>query len=372
MANKLREQVTLKGQEQANYLSQLDFFLSGLSTTLGMGIDETQLRAIKEFGDAEKWDWTRLPEEADTYLELGSLVEEVRGNYSWLGWQKNEKYSRMNRGYFDEIGVSTGSGLPWVFDIIQLHSLKEKAQQELTGMKSYLEGLRLLQELKGDEIELTDVPNEAERIYRGILKRSFLEQIQTKELIGWKSGGLKPTAKKIVPFGAENLWRINHARYMSNNMYELYVVDTWQDLSEPQITEKDGVVEVSRALEESLKFGATNSAWFVLKELDETFPSLHPVHISRGIVGPFENQYSEKNETQLPITNEILKENPDFALLRFKRQYSYAPNQVTQKNETRQVIYHQDWNDEILICQAGYQRRVAESVLGTNVRVVGI
>lgn len=373
MAKQTREQVTLKGDEQANYLSQIDFFLKGLSTSLGLGIDESQLSSLKEFGNVEKWDQTRLPEEGDTYFELGSLVEEVRGNYKWLSWQKNEKDPKMNKGYFDEIGVSTISGLPWFFDIMQLHKLKENAERELAGFKSYQENSRLLRAvLAGDEIEPCDVPGEVEKLYRASLKRSFLEQLQTTELIGWKSGGLKPTAKKIVPLGAEDLWRVKHARHMSDNMYEIYVADLWQDNLEPQITEKNGEVIVSRDLEESLKFGVTSSAWFVLKELDETFKSIHPVHISRGIVGPFESRYSERIENPLPVTQEILKEDSNFGLLRFKRQYSYAPNQTTEKGEVRQIVYHQNWDDEVLVCPAKYQARVAKSVLGTNVRVVGI
>ena len=68
----------------------------------------------------------------------------------------------------------------------------------------------------------------------------------------------------------------------------------------------------------------------------------------------------------------ILKEDPNFGLLHFKRQYSYAPNQTSQKGETRQVIYHQDWNDEIIVCPSQHSSAVAKSLLGTNIRVAGI
>lgn len=363
----------MTGKEQTDYLLKLDSYLSCLANTLGLGIDEAQVKAIKEFGDAEKWDWTRLAAEEDTYLELGTLVEEVRRNYRWFDWIKNNKDAKLNRGYFDKVEISTSSGMPWIFNLIELHRLKENAQQELSSFIGYEDLAKKLEELGNDTVEFQNLPSEAERIYKTALKRSFLEQLAQTELIAWKTGGLKPVARKVIPFGSEDLWRIKHARYMSSNMFEIYVVDVWQDLNEPQIIEKDGVVEVSPALEQALKFGANNTAWFVLKELDESFRSIHPVHISRGIVGPFENRYAEQLENGLPISAEILKENPEFGILRFKRQYSYAPNHIVEKGgEKRQVIYHQDWNDEILVCPGGYSARVANSVLGTNVRVVGV
>jgi hypothetical protein len=254
---------------------------------------------------------------------------------------------------------------------MRLHYIRDKAGAELAGLKSYQDSSKELANLlRTDGKPIEQVPAEAERIYKSILRRSFLEQLQSTELIGWKSGGLRPIATKLLPFGGEDLWRIKHARAMTGSMYEVYVIDVWQDNAEPQILEKDGKAEVSQQLESSLKFGMSNQAWFVLKELDETFKSLHPVHISRGLVGPFENKYATQLDT-LPITQEILGENPDFGILRFRRQYSYAPNQTTTKNkETRQVVYHQDWSDEVLVCPAQYATRVTDSVLGTNVRVV--
>jgi len=208
------------------------------------------------------------------------------------------------------------------------------------------------------------------------MKRSFLEQLQDTELLGWQSTGHSfLRAEKVRPLGGEELWNLSLIRYdLASSMFQLYVMDIWQDLRDKQITEeKNGEIKVSSQLQQALRFGKDNAAWYILKEIDQQFKSLHPVHVSRALVGPFENKYLTKPDSPpLSITRELLAEDQNVGLFRFSRQYSYAPNHETHGKELRQIIHRDDWRDEFIICPARYSSRVGKSVLGTNVKILEI
>ena len=74
----------------------------------------------------------------------------------------------------------------------------------------------------------------------------------------------------------------------------------------------------------------------------------------------------------LQATKEIVAENSNAGLLRFSRQYSYAPNHEPFGEDLKQIIYKEDWRDEIIVCPARYLSKVSHSVLGTNVRIFGM
>jgi hypothetical protein len=370
------QQKTIQGDEKEKFLKKLDASLNVLSTNLRLGIDDKQLGLLKAFGDREKWDWQKLPQEGDIYRAMAELVDRVRHEYSWLSWQNANEDYRDNRGWFEQIGISKSSGLPWAFDFVELKRLRDRADGLLGKLPSY-EGSRdeLKRLIKGDNVELNQVGVNVLNINKNSMKRNFLEKLKGEELIGWGFGDneIIPHARKELMMGGEDLWNVSAVRFMpASGTFEIYIVDTWQDIREPQITEVDGEVKVSRELASSLRFGADNAAWYMLKEIDQKFKSLHPVHVTRAVVGPYENRYLDYRKTTfkpLAITKEILGKDPQVGLLRFERQYAYAPNQRDVGDEVRQIVYLENWQDEIIICPSKFSSDVARSVLGTNVRI---
>jgi hypothetical protein len=231
----------------------------------------------------------------------------------------------------------------------------------------------LAQVLLEDTLGLEEVDVKGRTVHTDFLRRNYLENLQNAKVVTLDGkGGATPSVRKVLEIGDEELWHLKYLSFIpGNNVFEAYVMDFWQDKKdEPQFTINGGEAQVSASLLGTLKYGAKNAAWFMLKQIDDSFPSLHPVHISRGIIGPFEGIYSPRNEEVLGVCREILAKDPDFKLLRFKRQYSLAPNDREEGKEMRQVIHMQDWNDEILVCPGQYRQRVADSVLGTSVKVV--
>jgi hypothetical protein len=374
MTNKILEKITLTADQKSSYLAKLDRYIRAVATTLKFGMEETQLRKLKEFGGKENWDWSRIPLQEDTYKELGEMVDFVRKQYQWLDWKENEKNPTENMGFFDETWISTFSGLPCVSDIIKLAVIKKDSPELLASSKNYQQAsIDLIRLLLEDNQEISDVRTTSENMHAEALKRNFLENLTASDLISWNNQGSRAEARKIIPFGGEDLWRVKYSRFMpSTNIFEIYLMDVWQDIRQPQIIEAEGKITVSKDLEEAMKFGKENKAWFVLSEIDKMFKSLHPVHVSRGLIGPFENKYGIRAENPLQVSKEILEQDQDFSLLRFTRQYSYAPNHRPDGDEIKQIVYMDDWNDELLICPQRYTSRVSKSVLGTNVRVVGV
>ncbi len=368
------EQHTIEGKEKNAYLRQLDFYLDTLIKDLAIENDVVNTPIIRDFGESHNWNWTRLPKNPGTYKAIAQLIQRVRKEYSWFDWKTFEDPSK-NFGYFEQLNISPGSGLPWVFDFVELHRLKKEASKLLDKTRSYADIAKDLETvLLEDNVEVSEVTEMAQKMHKEAMKISFLEKLKDSELLRWESTehSLPPIATKVIPLGGEDLWNIKFISYSpSKSLFSVYVIDLWQDNREPQITESEGVGNISQELSSSLRFSEDNSVWYVLKKIDETFKSLHPVHASRAILGPFESKYLTKptNLKMLQTTKEILEENKNFGLLRLSVQYAFAPNHES-KEEIRQVIYREDWCDEFIVCPARYSSRISSSVLGTRVRIL--
>ncbi|MBI5066196.1 hypothetical protein HZA97_08225 [Candidatus Woesearchaeota archaeon] len=363
----------IKNGEKARYLHQLDRALSALVT--GLKIEKPEDQDLKEFGDTNNWNWNRLPRENKTYEIIADLVERVRQEYRWFDWQINSEKPSQNKGYFSKLELSAISGLPWLFNFVELHRLRKTAKELLKDSQDYASLAKELRKLlMEDYVELEQVAVKSREISEKAMKKNFLEQIQGAELLSWESTSYskKPEARLILSLGGEQLWNVSFVKYSpAPSMFEIYVVDLWQDVREPLITEANGKTVVSPVLERAFDFGRDNAAWYILKTLDEKFKSIHPVHVSRALIGPFENKYltNPDNIQPLPITGELLKEDPNTALLRFSRQYCYAPTHKVEGEEFRQVVPKQNWTDEIIVCPSHLSSRVSRSILGTNVRI---
>jgi len=186
---------------------------------------------------------------------------------------------------------------------------------------------------------------------------------------------MKPEARLVQRLGGEDLWNITFINYSpASSHFHLYVIDVWQDIREPQITlhedNKTGIV--SLPLSETLHFADENAAWYILETIDTRFRSLHPVHVSRAIIGPYENKYRVKPETvpALDIARTLIAEDPTTNILRFARQYAYAPNHRTVDEELRQIVAKENWRDEMIVCKGAYAPRVSQALLGRNVRII--
>ncbi|MBI5148456.1 hypothetical protein HZA33_02135 [Candidatus Pacearchaeota archaeon] len=373
MEENVNQKIT--GEEKVRYLACLDRFLYALQKNLYQQ-DAKHLATLQAFGVANNWDWARLPEQESTYAEISSLVEIIRENYRWFDWITNQ--GEKNRGYFEELTISSESGLPWAFDFIELHRLKTQSEELLAKMPSYEECAGKIKEtLLEDKVPVLQLDEEIKKFHVSAMKRNFLEQLQTVRLLGWESSkySLEPCARKVKTLGGESLWNIVYATFSpASGMFQIYLIDTWQDILEPQITETEHGTVISDALKNSFNFGKDNAAWYVLKCLDDSFKSLHPVHVSSALIGPFENKFLTKSDEikALPITSQLLKEDKETGLLRFSRQYSYAPNHEDTAEGLRQIIYRENWSDEVIVCPGKYSSRVADSVLGTAVRILEV
>lgn len=366
-------QHTIQGEEKARYLYQLDNSLFTLAKNLAAESDKNHSDSLVEFGRQHDWDWDRLPKRSNTFQNLAQLVYRVREEYQWFDWLIYEDSAR-NRGYFDEIGIDAQAGLPWAFDFIALSTLKKNADETLSSMPSHKD---LVARLKGllmqDYAGIEDVPSQTSEVSRQAMKRSFLEQLKQHNPLVTETGNALPVqATKMMSLGAEELWNLAFINYSkASSMFQVYVIDLWQDMIQPQIIEKDGRTVVSDRLAAVLNFSPANAAWYILKTVDDKFPSLHPVHVSRGLIGPFENRYCTKRGDiePLQVTGELLKEDPSAGLLRFSRQYSYAPSHIAKGVDIKQRIHTENWSDEMIVVPSRHASRVAKSVLGTNVRV---
>ncbi len=373
-----QESYEVEGKEKSQYLHRLDISLHGLSRGLFHEKDKERGLDIVNFGRDHNWDLTRLPTKEHVYASLAHLVERVRQEYHWFNYNYFEHDPSMNFGYFDKSTISAESGLPWAFDFIELHSLKKDSTELLARHTSYETHAEYLYNLlRKDEVEPKNVLGKVEEIHKQSMKRSFLERLNKHELLGWDSQkhSLPPRAKKVMSMPGEDLWNLEFITYSpASSQFQVYVMDLWQDTEEPQITEVAGHVKVSDQLVNSLRFGEDNAAWFIIQSIDEKFRSLHPVQVSRGLVGPFENKYltNPNGIKVLDITKDLLAEDQESSLLRFSRQYSYAPNHEVKGKEIRQVLHIENWSDEFIVCDKKNASRVSSSILGTNVKVIGI
>ncbi len=368
---------TLQEPEKSRYLRQLDHALRVLIHNFSSESDTNQQQAVVEYGMTKNWDWRRVPRHQNTYQTLGRLVERVRQEYQWFDWLTFPDNPLKNRGHFEELDISAEAGLPWMYSFLQLQNLKRDAPQLLKKTPGYDDTAKSLRDLlTQDNEEIATVPDKAKELHKQAMKRNFLEQLQKTELLGSELGQLSmtPEVTKLLNVGVENLWNIVYLQFLpGSSMFEAYILDCWQDnRSQPEIVEdKYGRGTLSPSFHGALRFGKDNAAWYILQSIDEKFPSIHPVHVSRALIGPFETKYTTfKSEIEhLPILDELLKEDESAGLFRFSRQYAYAPNHEEVQGEVRQVVERELWADECIVAPARFASRVAQSVLGTNVRV---
>ncbi len=368
----------LIGDEQSRYLSQIDKFLGVLAQNLVFEKEADHFKTMEDFAKRKDWDWQRLPKFTNTYKTLSNMVQTVREEYQWLDWQTSKDDPSKNKGYFEEANINASSGLPWQFDFIALNKLKKSAPDKLKKLPSFTKLAQNLDRLLlQDDVEIGNVSGVAEDIHKQAMRINYLEQLKDATLLGWESSDLKPTITKLKSFAGETQFNISFVNYsLASGMFQAYTIDLWQDIRETHI-EKDsnGEYQLTNQLRSALKFNSDSlAAWYVLKKIDEGFESLHPVHVSKSLIGPFETKYQTgSNEIpQLPITKELLEEDPEAGFLRFSRQYTYAPNHKTKGKELAQVIYREDWRDEMIITPAKYSSRVADSVLGTQIRIIEV
>jgi hypothetical protein len=369
---------TLQGSGKQRYLQLLDGALGALADNLATFGDDQELAAVRDFGRRERWDWRRLPRRAGTYRALSELVGRVRQEYHWFQWHASGPEPRHNRGYFDTIQLDASSGLPWAFDFIQLHHLQRDAPELLAKLPEYARlerDLRVL--LTTDDVEIDRVGDRARELHRTAMRRSFLEQLRGSDLLGWKAGqtSLPPRARLVLDLGVEQLWNITLLRFMPDRaQFAAYVVDLWQDAREQLLSRGASGPVIADALQGAFCFSAENPAWYIIASLDERFPSVHPVHVSRGIIGPLFHNLGggHAGADVLPATRRILAADPGAGVLHFTRQYSFAPLHELRDGEPRQIIYRQNWHDEVIVCPARHAARLARSMLGTQVRVVQV
>ncbi len=372
-----RGQHTLAGKEKDAYLRALDGSLEALARALAADTGEGQEALLRPFGERHDWAWHRLPRPGSAYATLATLVSRIRDTYSWLEWRVNPLDPTKNRGYFEDIEVSAESGLPWYFNLIDLHKVKGRADDELKRVPEYAALAQTLRSvLMDDDLPAEDVPEAARRVHSSAMRRSFLEQIREADLLGWEQSQqcFRPKATRLLALGGEELWDVSLMRYSpATSMFHAYIIDAWQDIREPQITpDAEGNGILSQKLLSQLHFSEDNAAWYILKTIDESFRSLHPVHVTRALIGPFECRHVTKpgDIPLLQITPQLLAENHGVCLLRGSRQYAYAPNHDVHGQELRQVVHREDWRDEYIVAPAAYASRVASSVLGERVKVV--
>lgn len=362
----------LGGAEKERYLAGLDAALDVLARNIETLPNEHQPRLIA-LGNAKGWDWSRLPRQDRTYSTLTGMVKRVRQEYQWFRTIDDVAEPGRNRALFDGIEVSTESGMPWVFDFVRLSNVKKQAAVQLDQLPDYS---ALAQQVRADLLEdyvpAAELGTKIQEARRATLQRNFLEQVRDVELLDWESNNPFITARKVREFGGEQLWNIAVIKYTpASSIFQLYVIDAWQDIRKPVFTERAQGVEVVPRFASELNFFIQNEAWYILQEIDKAFESLHPVHVSRAFVGPYESKYrvAAGDFPQLAITQKILEETHEATMLRFGRQYTFAPNHREVGGVLRQIVERQDWTDEILICPSSLAARVAAAVEGTDVRV---
>src|SRR3989344_2683999 len=232
-------QHTISGVDHATLLRRIDGGLAALTLEFSQ-IPPGYSAAVQEFGNAEEWDWDRLPKRDGTYSTLGELLDRVRQEHRWFSDIIDPEHPERNRGYFDQLGISAVSGLPWSFSFIELSNLKRRTAAETEKLPTYDELARRLRSVAlEDHVELADVPAATDAFHRQAMRRSFLEQLDQATLLGWESNAysLPPAARRIVTMGGEELWNVPFLRYMLDAaMFEAYTIDLWQDnRTDPEI-----------------------------------------------------------------------------------------------------------------------------------------
>jgi hypothetical protein len=374
------QSIDILGVEKENYLSKLEKSLLSVSNSLRGGMTQTQKETINNFAKENDWDFDRLPDLEDSHKTTADLIDRIIQDYKWFSWDNKNKDPIENKGYFKKLGISISSGLPWVFDLVTLERLKKESKEILKEIPEYQKSaLALKNVLLQDYIEIDDVKRTVKNYHEEAMKRNFLEKLNKSELIGWEQNGkdIKINSKKTIDLGGETLWNLSFIKYSAAyNMFEAYVVDLWQDnLGRPHIEEIDEGIKMSDKLISNLgRFSVENPAYFVLEELDEKFETLHPVHISKSLIGPYENKYMKMPRFNiLPGIKEYVLTNPDEGALRFCKSYFYAPNHRDIDGKTRQILgKRENWNEQIVVCPSSYSKDLSKDLLGTDLKIIAI
>jgi len=375
----------LQGEEKERYLLQLDQALTTIVRNLPLVEDKTKTPAVQRFAQEQQWDLTRLPSEHTTAQTFSTLVERIRQEYRWFSDSINQKNPLQNRSYFQTIDIDASSGLPWQHDFIKLHLLKKEASTLLKKIPNYSSLFEQWENmLLWDTEEIEDVADKSLALSHQALQQNFLTQLEQAQLLSWEQTeySLPPLAQKKIFLGGEELWSISFIRYsLASGMFQIYDLDLWQDIREaPQITQtnelntsKKNHGRISQELERTLKFGEDNPAWYILQTIDKNFKSLHPVHVSRLLIGPFETKYrTNTNDIEhLAVAKDILHQDPQSGILRASWQYAYAPNHRIdpETQEIQQIIYREDWRQELLVSPSHYAGKVSNAIAGTDVHI---
>jgi hypothetical protein len=362
---------TIAGDEKARFLNALDCSLACLVTALQAGKDWELSDALFSFGSKNQWDWSRLPTEIQDSSKLATLVQKAREFYTLFDWHEDKANPLNSRGYYTELGISTETGLPWAWDFIRLHTIKNNLSFHLLQTMPYEQGVMQLAELLTGDLRTPDEARlQVVGLHEGAMKRNFLEMLKENPLMSKSIEGYAygPVVEKLVSLGAETCYSVSLLLYSrASGTFQAYVLELWQDILKPHIIETPEGFQLSSAFKDALWFAEQNAPWFILSSIDKRFESLHPVHVSRAIIGPYENRYMAAPE----LAKQLLIKAPDTALLRARMEYSYSPNHTENSEcQLQQVLYRESWYDEIIVAPAGHAASIASSVLGDRVRVV--
>ena len=358
----------LRDAEKSEYLKTLDLALASLSKSLY--IQKTELQ--QPFIDFNPEKLILLPDVSIIFKSLGELVQVAKEHYALFDWIENNADPEKNMGYFDEIGVWTGSGLPWTFDFVELERLKIESSKIMAEMPTYdFLQQEMQKEIRSDRSDPTDLRVRVIGLYRDSMKRKFIEHLSSSEMVSWNGNSTFTLApKKISPLGLESLWQINMIVYSKgDSIMNLYSLIVSQDNKMEYVSQK-GVSP--HLLSRMNGFAVQNVSWYILNELDKEFPGLNPVHISRGILGPYETKYFTGNNVfgSIAIVKEILAEDESASVLRFQRQFCYSEGQDVVKGQLRQKTRQVDFRDQYLVCQPQYSGRISQSLAGSNVKII--
>ncbi|HLP79597.1 MAG TPA: hypothetical protein VK158_03110 [Acidobacteriota bacterium] len=372
----MKEVHIITGSEKERYLDSLDASLSVLCHNLK---NEQLFRkeSVEAVARASSWDWSRLPSFNHTSDILVTQLQRVRNMYDLMRSITTDPTPAKNRSHLRELGISTESGLPWYSSITDIIIHKERRDEFLNSLPQYdALALKLQDLLSSDEVDMTEVAQHADKIYQTALQRNYFEYLGDQLLIGPADMQKKDSiiVKKEIDLGVETLWSVSSIQYSrARGMFQIYVMDLWEDVpaegDEPFVKkEGEGVDTLSDKFAREFDFSENNDAWYMLQKIDEEYPTIHPVHMTRLLVGPFDNQYftSPQGFKPFPVSLALIDKDKEFDLLRCSRDYAYAPNAEVRQGRTFQKIHRMKWNDLFSVTKAKYAGTVAEHLLGAQ------
>jgi hypothetical protein len=372
------QSITISKDEKETYLNTLDNYMFALSNHLSSYNFTKEESFVYEYGKKQKWNLDRLPKQDAKNRNLADLVDRVRREFRWFSWVFNSEDPNNNMGYFNEINIFRESGFPWVHDHIDLGIIKKNSDEILKEIPSYDDMAKYYKLLcTEDEYKLNEVLDKVKRLQVDAMKRNFLENLKTSELLDWRMGEIsqEPKINKLFSLGAEEAYNIQFINYsIAEGLFQLFDMDLWQDNIHPQVIDSSNPTISSELRQELKSYGGNITSWFMISDIDKKFEGLHPVRASKSTLGPFENRYLTKPLDSFPpllISTQILNEDPDYSVLRFKKSSAYAPNhKETKDGSLRQDVLRQDWEEEMIVCEPKYAKRLSESILGSNITII--